>query len=96
MQIAQVLFTKRARKGLEKAPKDIRLKLATWVEEVESLGLDAANAARPGLRPHLLTGKLQGLWAICLNERWRAIYEVSDNQVVITILEVTHHDYRTR
>lgn len=96
MPQTQVIFTRQARKGLEKAPKEIRQRLVVWIKDVEEVGLSAANAARPGLRPHPLTGQLQGLWAIRLSLQWRVIYDVSADQIIITLLEVTPHDYRTR
>jgi len=92
-----IKLAKRALKGYDKAPKSVRLKFDDWYTAVRTTGLERANQSRKGYRPHPLTGQRQGQWAVCLNDTWRVVYEV-DNQgcIIVTVLEVTPHDYRTR
>lgn len=92
-----VVFSKHAFKSYRQAPQTVRDKVDLWIESVNHLGLTVANQERPGLKPHPLSGRRQGQFAIRLTGQWRLIYEVHENGVVtVFILEVTPHDYRTR
>lgn len=91
----QVRFTKSASKGLDKAPPQVQTKLRRWVSDVERNGLASGQLA--GYRDEALSGQRQGQRSIRLNQQWRAIYTVDEQGIVlVTILEVTPHDYRTR
>lgn len=91
-----VIITRIARKGLTKAPRHIQDKLKTWVLTVQQFGAAAARKL-PAYHDEPLKGERQGQRSIRLNKQWRAIYTEDNNQqITLTLLEVTPHDYRTR
>ena len=92
----QVVITRAARKGLENAPDYVRDKFADWVDTVQQFGLTLARRG-PSFHDEPLQGKRQGQRSIRLNRQWRAIYtETAEQTIIVTVLEVTAHDYRTR
>lgn len=91
----EVRVSKLANKQLAKAPVSMRLKLDTWLSEVSTFGL-ATTRLRGGWHDEPLQGKRQNQRSIRLNKQWRAIYTTSNNVLILTVLEVTPHDYRTR
>jgi toxin HigB-1 len=93
----QVSVSKLAAKQLKKLPQFIVDKLAEWAFLVEGEGLMIARL-RPGYHDEPLQGKRQHQRSIRLSRQWRAIYEVSELQtlILVDIMEVTAHDYRTR
>ena len=81
---------------MRKAPHYIVDKLLNWTREVETFGLETVRK-HPGYHDELLEGQRQDERSIRLNKQWRAIYfEKANGEVLIYILEVTSHDYRTR
>jgi proteic killer suppression protein len=93
----QIELTKLAKKQLLKAPKHIQLKLNIWRTTVLLQGLEATRNEK-GYHDEPLQGKRQCQRSIRLNRQWRAIYSTHDNGTLtlLTIEEVTPHDYRTR
>ncbi|HEY9687603.1 MAG TPA: type II toxin-antitoxin system RelE/ParE family toxin [Coleofasciculaceae cyanobacterium] len=93
---ATVIITRAARKGLENAPDHVRDKFADWVDTVQNFGLSLTRHG-PSFHDEPLQGKRQGQRSIRLNRQWRAIYtETEEQTIIVTVLEVTAHDYRTR
>jgi proteic killer suppression protein len=91
-----VIITRTARKGLAKAPHHIQDKLKIWMLTVQQFGVVTARKL-PSYHDEPLKGERQGQRSIRLNKQWRAIYTEDDNQqITLTLLEVTPHDYRTR
>lgn len=96
IMLTEVVLTRSARKGLENAPLHVRDKFAAWVKTVRLFGLPIARQA-PSFHDERLQGERQGQRSIRLNKQWRAIYtETTSNTIIVTVLEVTAHDYRTR
>ena len=93
----QIELTKLAKKQLLKAPKHIRLKLDIWRQTVLLQGLEATRKEK-GFHDEPLYGQREGQRSIRLNKQWRAIYStLADGSLtLLTIEEVTPHDYRTR
>lgn len=92
----KVQFTRQALKGLDKAPDYIQDKLLDWKRAVQMWGLEAVRLS-PGFHDEPLQGKRKGQRSIRLNKQWRAIYTVTEqNQILVTVLEVNAHDYRTK
>jgi toxin HigB-1 len=94
--VTQVIITRAARKGLENAPPHVRDKFGIWVKTVRLFGLEIARSS-PSLHDEALQGQRQGQRSIRLNKQWRAVYiQTPANTLLVTVLEVTAHDYRTR
>ena len=81
----------------KKLPSSIAAKLAEWIKALELVGL-ADVQRKPSWRDEALKGQRQGQRSIRLNRQWRAIYSVSSSGelTLLTIEEVTPHDYRVR
>jgi proteic killer suppression protein len=93
---AIVVISRQAQKGLDKAPPQVHSKLSTWVATVQQFGLEATRSV-PSYHDEPLQGERKGQRSIRLNKQWRALYSEDHNQqILITLLEVTPHDYRTR
>jgi toxin HigB-1 len=91
----KIAIKKSARKALEKAPAFVQDKLDTWLDAVRETGLQEARKI-PAFHDEPLSGKRQGQRSIRLSLHWRCIYEETEMGILLTLLEVTHHDYRTR
>jgi proteic killer suppression protein len=93
---SKLVITRTARKALEKAPQHVQDKFFTWAAAVERNGLEDLRKV-PAYHDEPLKGKRLGQRSVRLNRQWRAIYEETDTEeILITVLEVTAHDYRTR
>ena len=95
MQII-IQIIRQAQKDLQKAPIQVQRKFKTWSRSIRLYGLETVRQT-PAYHDEPLHGKRKGQRSIRLNRHWRAIYEETENQgVIVTVLEVTAHDYRTR
>ena len=63
----QVLITRDARKGFEKAPSQVQKKFLDWVGSVQAFGLEEVRMA-PGFHDEPLTGKRKGQRSVRLNK----------------------------
>ncbi len=92
--ILRVELSKLARKQLKKAPRHIIENFASWVDDVETRGLQEARKI-PGYHDEPLRGDRQGQRSIRLSRAYRAIYIVKHDGSVEFVLveEVSKHDY---
>jgi proteic killer suppression protein len=92
----RIQITRQAVKGLEKAPQAIRSKFNSWANAVQLKGLVAVQQVS-GYHDEPLQGQRKGQRSVRLNKQWRAIYTVTEqDQILVTVLEVNAHDYRTK
>ncbi|MCM0604452.1 MAG: type II toxin-antitoxin system mRNA interferase toxin, RelE/StbE family [Xanthomonadaceae bacterium] len=92
--ITTVKSTKRARKSLEKAPKQVVQAYATWARSVFVVGL-AEIQKIPGYHDEPLSGKLKGIRSFRLSQGYRGYYRVVKEEVEFVIVEeVNKHDYK--
>lgn len=93
-----VLLSKKAEKGLRKAPPQVQQKAAFWRKLVETQGLGRAMLVK-GFHDEALKGERKGQRSILLNLQWRAIYEKrigldgQETVELVEIVEVTPHKY---
>ncbi|MBI4374365.1 MAG: hypothetical protein HY542_05770 [Deltaproteobacteria bacterium] len=92
--VTQVELSRQAEKGLERVPRYIKIKLLSWVEAVESDGLEKVRKI-PGYHDEPLKGSRIWQRSIRLSLNYRAIYEIRSEGPprIIEIQEVTKHDY---
>ena len=90
----KVELSRQAEKDLGKVPRYIELKLLSWIEAVETQGLEDVRRI-PGYHDEPLKGDRVGQRSIRLSHSYRAIYEVSFDKTVriVMVLEVTKHAY---
>ncbi|MDF1654140.1 MAG: hypothetical protein P1U34_03420 [Coxiellaceae bacterium] len=94
MLITDVTINKGAEKQIKKLPGHIILKLAAWIEGIETDGLMYMRTI-PGLNDEALKGRRKGQRSIRLNKAYRAIYIIGlKNRIhLVEIIEVNKHDY---
>ena len=89
-----IRLTKLARKQLLKAPQPIQQKLKDWIKLLEAEGLAFVRTVK-SYHDEPLQGQRMGQRSVRLNRQWRAIYEELTG-TLLSIQEITPHDYRTR
>ncbi len=90
--MTRVEFTRSAYKDIGSLPGHIIGRLKTWVAAVELVGL-AEVRKRPGLHDEPIKGDRKGQRSVRLSKAYRAIYVETDGHVLITVIEVSKHDY---
>jgi len=69
------------------------MKLAAWVESVETTGLESVRQV-PGYHDEPLKGNRRGQRSIRLSLAYRAIYIIRNEQMeFVSVEEVNKHDY---
>ncbi len=79
---------------MRRVPDYISLKLAAWVEDVETRGLEEVRKT-PGYHDEPLRGVRAGQRSIRLSRSYRAIYELRLDRSIefVSVEEVTKHEY---
>jgi proteic killer suppression protein len=91
--INRVVLSIRARKQLLAVPAHVALKLAAWVESVETTGLESVRRV-PGYHDEPLKGNRRGQRSIRLSLAYRAMYVIRNEQMeFVSVEEVSKHDY---
>jgi toxin HigB-1 len=92
--ITLVRSTKRARKSLERAPKQVVQAYATWERSVALMGLSEVQKI-PGYHDEPLSGKLRGVRSFRLSQGYRGYYRISKGEIEFVLVEeVNKHDYK--
>ncbi|OFZ38430.1 MAG: hypothetical protein A2504_07535 [Bdellovibrionales bacterium RIFOXYD12_FULL_39_22] len=94
MKKAEIVFTKRAMKEIEKLPKNIVEALMIWTFSVEEVGIHEVRKIR-GYHDEPLHGDRQGQRSVRLSRAYRVFYSIAENGEIeiITVLEVNKHRY---
>ena len=87
--------THSAAKELDKAPKEIQEKYEFWKNIAKTSGVDGLKQVS-GFKDHPLKGEWEGARSSSLNVKWRVIYYVCNEEILITIVRITAHDYRRK
>lgn len=89
-----VVLTKRAVRGIDRAPLRIKMALQEWVRAVETDGMTEVRRIS-GYHDEPLRGDRRGQRSVRLNRQWRAIYtEAGQGELVlVTVEEMTPHAY---
>ena len=92
--IRGVELSKGVIKDLKSAPVRIAVKLKSWVDLVETFGLEDTRK-NPGYHDEPLKGKRVGQRSIRLSRSYRAIYIIKrcGSSEIVMIIEVSKHDY---
>lgn len=85
----KVVFTKDSLKSYLKIPANLRNKIDTWIDLVETRGINKARES-PGYKDHRLVGDRVGQRSIRLNRTWRLVYVEKED---IIIVEIHAHKY---
>jgi toxin HigB-1 len=91
--IRKVVLSTRTRKQLRAVLNHVALKLAAWVEAVETTGLESVRKV-PGYHDEPLKGDRHGQRSVRLSLAYRAIYMIcNDHMEFVSVEEVSKHDY---
>ena len=86
---------RKVQKQLTKCPLDVQKRYEKWKDIVQFSGPRGLLLIR-GFRDESLRGNLKGFRSSRLNKQYRIIYKVIEDQFVVTVVEVNHHDYRSK
>ncbi|HBB03219.1 MAG: plasmid stabilization system protein [Candidatus Peregrinibacteria bacterium GW2011_GWF2_38_29] len=87
MQIKEIHYNSEFVKQFSSLPKNIQKKA------YEKEALFRKNLFHPSLRLHKLKGKLQGLWSISIDMKYRIIFKPLENGVILFISVGVHAIY---
>lgn len=86
---------KRLDKQLSKVPIEIQKRYEKWKDVVEISGPVGLMMIK-GFNDEKLSGTWQGYRSSRLNQQYRVIYSINNNELFVSVVEVTPHDYRRR
>ena len=91
----RVTESKPARKALDRAPEQIARNWDAWLQIVRHSGPDGLRRVA-GFHDEALGGKWEGHRSSRLSREYRVIYRVHRDDVEVTVVNVTKHDYRKK
>ncbi|HEX6833330.1 MAG TPA: type II toxin-antitoxin system mRNA interferase toxin, RelE/StbE family [Rudaea sp.] len=77
-----------------RVPVEILKRYEKWKDIVALSGPQGLRAIR-GFGDEALAGKWTGFRSSRLNEQWRVIYQIVADVVLVQVVRVTPHDYRS-
>jgi addiction module RelE/StbE family toxin len=86
---------RRIAKSLAAAPVEIRQQYEKWKDIVTISGPQGLRSIK-GFRDEPLSGKWAGYRSSRLNLKYRVIYKVEKDRVLVQVEDVTPHDYRRK
>lgn len=89
----QIFESRQASKALDKCPSHILKRYEKWKDIVRISGPIGLLRIK-GFYDHPLKGTWQGFRSSYLNESYRVIYKVVNDEVLICVVDVNVHDYR--
>jgi addiction module RelE/StbE family toxin len=84
MKIKNIIYSSDFLKDIDSLPKEIT-NLAFKKEKIFR-----ESPFHPSLRSHPLKGKLEGLWSISINTKYRIIFQIEEGDVVF--ISIGRHD----
>ena len=86
---------RRLDKQLSKVPMEVQKRYEKWKDIVEISGPTGLKLIR-GFRDEALRGDWKDFRSSRLNQQYRVIYQVKEDQLMVQVVEVTPHDYRRK
>jgi len=84
---------KKATKQLKKIPNDILMRYETWKDIVTISGPEGLKLIK-GFNDESLSGDWEGYRSSRLNNQYRFIYKIENEEFYVKVFKVTPHDYR--
>lgn len=82
----------KATKVIDKAPVQVQRKYTVWKQLVEQDGPYVLRKLS-GFKDHALKGNWGGYRSSYLNDQYRVIYCIEDNEVTVVVEQIGPHDY---
>ncbi|KAA9133212.1 type II toxin-antitoxin system mRNA interferase toxin, RelE/StbE family [Marinihelvus fidelis] len=90
-----ILEHKRLDKRFKVLPPDILKRYEKWKDIVMISGPNGLKAIR-GFNDESLKGNWKGFRSSRLGQKYRVIYQVKVTEILVTVIDVTPHDYRKK
>lgn len=84
----KILNHKRLDKQLSKAPLEIQKRYEKWKDIVEISGPSGLNMIK-GFKDEMLSANWKGYRSSRLNQQYRVIYSIYNNEFFVSVVEVT-------
>ena len=81
-------------KQIQKIPSDILRRYEKWKDIVRISGPQGLRLIR-GFNDDSLSGKWEGHRSSRLNIQYRVIYQIKQDQILVKVMRVTPHDYKS-
>lgn len=91
----EVYEHRRVGRQLRKAPTEVLKRYEKWKDIVVISGPQGLRMIK-GFRDEALSGQWRGHRSSRLNDRYRVIYRVESDRVIVEVVSVTAHDYRRK
>jgi mRNA-degrading endonuclease RelE of RelBE toxin-antitoxin system len=91
----QVLEHKRLSKNLGSLPVEILKRYEKWKDIVRISGPAGLKAIR-GFHDEALRGQWKGYCSSRLGQKYRVLYSIEVQKVLVKVVDLTPHDYRKR
>jgi len=91
----QVLEHRRVVRRLAKTPVDVLKRYEKWKDIVTISGPQGLRLIK-GFRDEALRGDWKGHRSSRLDDQYRVIYMVEEQEVVVKVIDLTAHDYRRK
>jgi addiction module RelE/StbE family toxin len=89
-----VLEATEVKKELRRCPQPVLAKYEQWKALVTHGGPQSLRHLR-GLRDENLHGRWEGFRSSRLDLQWRVVYQVQSERIVVVVVRISTHDYRT-
>jgi len=87
-----VLEHREATKRLVRAPRQVQVNYHEWKRIVELQGPPGLRGIK-GFRDEALRGEWFGFRSSRLDRKWRVIYKVEKERLVVYVVEINPHEY---
>ena len=91
----EVYEHRRLSRILPRLPEEILKRYEKWKDIVRISGPEGLQAIK-GFRDEALKGDRKGQRSSRLGQQYRVIYEVSRQEILVFVLDLTAHDYRRK
>mgnify|MGYP000258702138 CR=1 FL=1 len=88
------LFYNKPNKKIQKIPSEILKRYEKWKDIVKISGPQGLRLIR-GFDDESLSGKWEGYRSSRLNIQYRVIYQIDQDRILVKVMRVTPHDYRS-
>jgi len=91
----QVLEHKRLSKNFSSLPIDILKRYEKWKDIVRISGPPGLRAIR-GFNDEALKGQWKGYRSSRLGQKYRVLYKIESQDILVKVVDLTPHDYRKK
>jgi proteic killer suppression protein len=91
----EVYEHRRASKRLDRLPLDTLKRYEKWKDVVKISGPSGLRLIK-GFHDEALRGKWRGHRSSRLGQQYRVIYKIEERKVLVLVVDVTAHDYRSK